>query len=159
MSDRPPCPPSIGLQQRIKTEPFQIFCLKKRKEVTEANPSLTYPEITSILGRLWRSLSSDEKAQYVELAISFPASPAFEGVTHPVQPPPLGRISTYRSTLANVACPIPSDPLFPIIARGASGRSVLAASHEFLFTHGFESISFVRGMANQQVGGIDRTVQ
>lgn len=45
-------------------EPFQIFCLDKRPEVSKIHPNLSSSQITSILGAMWRATSQSIKQYY-----------------------------------------------------------------------------------------------
>jgi hypothetical protein len=140
-------PPALSAQPRIKTEPFQIFCLEKRKEIIEANPTLSYPEITSVLGRMWRSLSHDEKMHYIDIAMSYPANSAADVVIPSVA---LREPSDPQSEQFKIIQTKGSDPIFAICARGASGWLCLRASHAFLFSQGLESLAMRRGESDRR---------
>ena len=58
-------------------EPFQIFCLDKRPEISKIHPNLSSSQITSILGAMWRATSQNIKQyySYMSLTISAPFNP------------------------------------------------------------------------------------
>lgn len=47
---------------------YIFFCSDRRPYIKEENPQLNTKEITSILGKQWKSLSNDEKQPFLELA-------------------------------------------------------------------------------------------
>ena len=47
-----------------KKSSYILFCQEKRNEVKEDNPEWGPRDVTSELGRLWRELDEEEKAQY-----------------------------------------------------------------------------------------------
>ena len=47
---------------------YVIFSNMKRPEVTQKNPSLSPKEILTLLGKMWKELSEDEKNPYSDLA-------------------------------------------------------------------------------------------
>ena len=47
---------------------YIFFCKDRRDAIKEENPEMSTKDITAELGRLWKSLSEEEKAPYVELA-------------------------------------------------------------------------------------------
>jgi hypothetical protein len=54
--------------KRVKTS-YIFFCLKKREEIKENNPDMSAKDIIKELGRLWRSLSDNDKETYVQMSI------------------------------------------------------------------------------------------
>ena len=58
--ERGPCP----------LDPFQIYCIEKRKEVASANQHLSSSKINSILANQWRELDEKERENYANLSIS-----------------------------------------------------------------------------------------
>jgi hypothetical protein len=63
-TSRHPC------KKRI-TDPFQVFCAEKRPEITALYPDESVGRITSILASKWRTISTDKKIMYAELARKF----------------------------------------------------------------------------------------
>jgi hypothetical protein len=57
----------LNAPKRAKTS-YILFCVNKRDEVKESNPDMPAKEIIKELGNMWRSLSDDEKTEYVNLA-------------------------------------------------------------------------------------------
>lgn len=53
--------------KRPKSSYF-LFCDDERANVTEENPDLKPQEVSSELGKLWKALSDEEKAPYIERA-------------------------------------------------------------------------------------------
>jgi hypothetical protein len=53
--------------KRAKTS-YILFCVSKRDEIKESNPDMSAKDIIKELGTMWRSLSDDEKTEYVNLA-------------------------------------------------------------------------------------------
>jgi hypothetical protein len=47
---------------------YNIFCSYQRLEVKKKNPHLTYKEINAELGRIWRSLTPEEKRPFISQA-------------------------------------------------------------------------------------------
>lgn len=52
-------------------EPFQVFCIQKRSEIQKTNPLLSSSDITSLLGKMWRSMDSSHRLPYVEMASQY----------------------------------------------------------------------------------------
>ena len=50
--------------------PFQIFCMQNRNTATKLHPQLKGTAITSLLGKMWRSLDAKEKLKFEELSKS-----------------------------------------------------------------------------------------
>jgi hypothetical protein len=57
----------LNAPKRPKTS-YILFCVNKREEISESNPNLSAKEIIQELGNMWRSLSDDEKTEYVTLS-------------------------------------------------------------------------------------------
>jgi hypothetical protein len=57
----------LNAPKRAKTS-YIIFCVNKRQEISESNPNLSAKEIIQELGNMWRSLSDEEKIEYVTLS-------------------------------------------------------------------------------------------
>jgi hypothetical protein len=56
------------------TDPFQVFCLERRPETTALNPGDSAGAITSLLAKLWRSMTPAQRLPYAELARKFDTS-------------------------------------------------------------------------------------
>jgi hypothetical protein len=54
--------------KRGKTS-YIFFCVKKRNEIKESYPDMSAKEIIKELGKVWRSLSDDEKETYVNMSV------------------------------------------------------------------------------------------
>ena len=52
-------------------EPFQVFCIQKRNEIQKTNPLLSSSDITSLLGKMWRSMDSSHRSPYIEMASQY----------------------------------------------------------------------------------------
>jgi hypothetical protein len=115
-------------------EPFQIFLLRKRSEVAAQNPDLTNSELTSLLGRMWRSLPQNEKIEYLHLAFSVTEnqSPSRKRrrKSKPKPPPeqPLPVTPPVEETTKTE-----DFPQFSIIPRGSSGTQAAEASYHVIF--------------------------
>jgi hypothetical protein len=111
--------------KKRRTDPFQIFCVKNRADLTAQNPDEPVGAITSRLAQRWRSMDSDQKSIYVELARQFDQT---QTVTirprkpRPREPP-------------DVEFPLPR---IHIVRRGESGTGVEIASLNS-FTHTTEA--------------------
>ena len=58
---------NVNAPKRPKTS-YIFFCLDKRSEIIESTPNMPAKDIIKELGSAWRSLSSDSKTKYVDLA-------------------------------------------------------------------------------------------
>lgn len=54
--------------KRYVLDPFQIFCIHRRRDILSSKPNLKPGEITGILGRIWRNMTSENKEEYILLA-------------------------------------------------------------------------------------------
>lgn len=52
-------------------EPFQVFCIQKRSEIQKSNPLLSSSDVTSLLGKMWRSMSISHRLPYTEMASQY----------------------------------------------------------------------------------------
>lgn len=50
------------------TNSFLIFCKNKRKGLQSENKNLSNSEISSLLGKIWRQMSSKEKEPFIQEA-------------------------------------------------------------------------------------------
>jgi hypothetical protein len=103
--------------------------------VAHRNPQLSFSEVTSVLGRMWRGLTQAQKSEYIDLAKSV-------GGTYfgdDVPPPSIGGYSS-GSQSGGEQCPVviqmhveaPDDPVYSIIPRGTSGWFAATASRTLL---------------------------
>ena len=54
----------------LPLDPFQIYCIEKRKEVATAHQHLSSSKINSILANQWRELDEKERENYANISIS-----------------------------------------------------------------------------------------
>ena len=47
-----------------RSNPYFNFCSRQRKALKSSYPRLTFKEIGSLLGKIWRSMTSEEKAYF-----------------------------------------------------------------------------------------------
>jgi hypothetical protein len=107
-------------------EPFQIFVFRTRSDVTQQNPELTNSEITSLLGRMWRSLPQSEKDDYMRLAIHITADRRPIRKRHRKSKPP--KPDTVVETSTDDVRLLPGPPQFRIVPRGTFGALAANAS-------------------------------
>jgi hypothetical protein len=120
-------------------EPFQIFSLHHRAEISLQNPSLTNSELTSLLSQMWRSLSKHAKEEYVQLAINVASERQSVRKRRPKLKP--DDIFQQDSTTKDLPPPFRTiehirfddSLIFSIIPRGSSGRDVASISHNIVF--------------------------
>jgi hypothetical protein len=70
-----------------ETDPFQVFCAENRPEVTAQHPHESVGAVTSVLAAMWRSMSTDKKRIYIELAKQFDIVQSFNA--GPPKPRPI----------------------------------------------------------------------
>lgn len=103
--------------RRSITDPFQVFCMEKRQEVSAANPDENVSGVTSILAAMWRSMSTDKKLPYVQLARLFDLSQG-SGVKKKEKPPtPMKEL---EQTDTDQLC----LPCIHIVKRNKSGEDI-----------------------------------
>jgi hypothetical protein len=128
--------PSDGqLRSRIKAEPFQIFCLRNRRDVAQLNPHLSFFEVTSVLGRLWRGLTLAQKSEYVDFAKSVGGTTftvdvvisSIGDLSHGVQ-----LVQEQSPTGIQKDISWPMNPQYSIVPRGTSGIEAARASQALL---------------------------
>jgi hypothetical protein len=105
-------------------EPFLIFVFRNRADVTRQNPDLTNSEITSLLGRMWRSLPQREKDDYMWLAINMTAD------RRPIRK--RVRKSKPETVVETAPENIRGPPQFTIVPRGTFGTLAANASRQVL---------------------------
>jgi hypothetical protein len=121
----------------MRSEPFQIFCLHDREELSKQNPKLSAAELMSKLGGMWQALAPEHKSEYANAAKSAMIDDRRPGkFSKPqiVEPGPSERIVRDLIQLLQPR-PRPSPhgfPVFSIIARGSSGRDAALASQQLV---------------------------
>jgi hypothetical protein len=132
-------------------EPFQIFSLRQRPEISRQNPSLTNSELTSLLGRMWRSLPQNEKQEYLQLALNVAterrqprkrrSKPKPEDIVEQISTSP--NPSPPSRTIDHIQ--FDDCPCFSIVPRSSSGTLVASASHHIVFPGRTASNSLLMG--------------
>jgi hypothetical protein len=95
--------------------------------VAQCNPQLSFSEVTSVLGRLWRGLTQAQKSEYIDLAKSVGGIYFADDIA----PPSTGGEQQYP-VLVQMHIGAPDDPRYPIIPRGKSGWHAATASRTLL---------------------------
>jgi hypothetical protein len=128
-------PPDGPPPSRIKTEPFQIFCLRNRGDIPQRNPHLSFSEVTSVLGRLWRGLTRAQKSEYIDFAKSVSGiCLRDEMVISSIGDfSRVAQLDEERSPIGIQTDFGPQEhPQYSIIPRGTSGLEAAKASRELL---------------------------
>jgi hypothetical protein len=124
----------------MRTEPFQIFSLHLRGEISRQNPGFGSHELTAALSCLWRSLSREEKQTYFDLAVQATNERRTVRTRRPRRR--LDDVSEQVSPELDQPEPSGHDehvifsewPHFPIMARGSFGVLAAIASRQVVFT-------------------------
>ena len=67
-SDATQCKKKGNGHTKRPMNPFMVWAQKRRREIIEASPDLHNAEISKRLGKLWKTLSTEDKQPYVEEA-------------------------------------------------------------------------------------------
>jgi hypothetical protein len=117
-----------GLSKKARIEPFVIFCLHQRPELADRNPEFTNSQLTATLGRMWRTMPSEDKQEYYELALSVVRSHS------PLRPRARKRSALPKAhdAPASESISFTDSPHLWVVSRGSSGACAAAASQHLV---------------------------